>query len=153
MIKMAKFTTYVFVQAMLIGFVIIGTLFWVHRTLQNSFMDFYAVKDPRGIEVLEAFKVGGLDQWLHIRGRSRNNPVLLFVHGGPGASNIGSFDSIQRPWEDYFTVVQWDQRQAGKSYYPDIGHTLSKEQYMQDLEEVVAHLRHRFKKEKIFLRG
>ena len=93
----------------------IAALLWAREVLQKHLTTTYAVKDPKGIEELKPVKIGGVDQWLHIRGRNRNNPVLLYLHGGPGAPNIGFFDAIQRPWEDYFTVVQWDQRQTGKS--------------------------------------
>ena len=95
----------------------IGTLLWAREVLQQHLTITYAVKDPKGVEELKSIKIGGVDQWVHIRGRNRNNPILLFLHGGPGFSMIGLMDAIQRPWEDYFTVVQWDQRQTGKSYY------------------------------------
>jgi len=96
----------------------IGALLWAREVLQHHLTNTYAVKDPSGIEELKPIPIGGVDQWLHIRGRHRNNPVLLCLHGGPGFPNIGWMDAVQRPWEDYFTVVQWDQRQTGKSYYP-----------------------------------
>jgi pimeloyl-ACP methyl ester carboxylesterase len=60
-------------------------------------------------------ELGGLAQWISIRGESRANPVLLIVHGGPGAP-ASIFTPRLRAWERHFTVVQWDQRGAGKTF-------------------------------------
>ena len=59
--------------------------------------------------------LGGIDQWIQIRGDDRRNPVLLYEHGGPGTT-ISPVSSLLRPWEKYFTVVMWDQRDAGKTF-------------------------------------
>ncbi|WP_284035526.1 alpha/beta hydrolase [Neobacillus sp. 114] len=60
-------------------------------------------------------KIGGIDQWITIRGENRNNPVLLLIHGGP-ASTYSIFSPLLRSWEKHFIVVQWDQRGAGKTF-------------------------------------
>ncbi|MET3546655.1 pimeloyl-ACP methyl ester carboxylesterase [Paenibacillus favisporus] len=60
-------------------------------------------------------RIGGIDQWVTIRGENRRNPVLLFVHGGPG-SVYSIFSPLLRSWEKDFTIVQWDQRGAGKTF-------------------------------------
>ena len=59
------------------------------------------------------------------------------------------------PWEDYFTVVQWDQRQIGKSYYAadDKNNPLTVQQFIEDAEDIIRYLRDYLKKEKIFLLG
>ena len=59
--------------------------------------------------------VGGIDQWISIKGEDRRNPVLLVVHGGPGEAQW-PMASRYRPWERAFTVIQWDQRGAGHTY-------------------------------------
>jgi pimeloyl-ACP methyl ester carboxylesterase len=74
-----------------------------------------AITTPNGIDVGIFVKIGGIDQWVQIRGDDRRNPVLLFLHGGPGISMI-PLTPVFQPWEKYFTVVQWDQRGAGKTY-------------------------------------
>ena len=139
------------------GIAILTTLLWLRKRIQRDTTARYNVVDPKGIEVLEAVEINGVKQWLHIRGRNRDNPVLLFLHGGPGFSNIGWYDQIQRPWEDHFTVVQWDQRLSGKSKsYRSIekfGHTVTTQQMVADAESVIAHLRDRLNKEKVFLMG
>jgi pimeloyl-ACP methyl ester carboxylesterase len=59
--------------------------------------------------------LGGIDQWIGIRGADRANPVLLVVHGGPDEAQWPQAE-IYRPWEKFFTVVQWDQRGAGHTF-------------------------------------
>ena len=127
----------------------------VRRLLQSHHHAIYAVQDKHGIERLESATIGGIQQWLHIRGRKKDNPLLLFLHGGPGWPHIGWYDAIQRPWENHFTVVQWDQRQTGKSYQSlnALGDTLSHQQYLQDAEEVITYLRQTFAVDKIILMG
>ena len=131
----------------------ISALLWAREVLQQHLTTTYSVKNPLGIEELKSVKIGGVDQWLHIRGRNRNNPVLLCLHGGPGFPNIGFMDAIQRPWEDYFTVVQWDQRQTGKSYNPTDNSPLTVQQFVEDTEEVLQYLRDYLEKEKLFVLG
>jgi pimeloyl-ACP methyl ester carboxylesterase len=74
-----------------------------------------AIHTPNGIEESRFVRLGGIDQWVQIRGEDRNNPVILFVHGGPGSSET-PLSALFRPWEKYFTVVMWDQRCAGKTF-------------------------------------
>ena len=74
-----------------------------------------AVSAAKGIDEASYVAIGGIEQWIKIRGEDRSNPVLLFLHGGPGdVTNPWSF-AFFAPWEKYFTVVQWDQRGAGKT--------------------------------------
>ena len=133
----------------------IGALLWAREVLQQHLTTTYAVNDPKGIEELKSVKIGGVDQWLHIRGRNRNNPVLLYLHGGPGFPIIGLMDAMLRPWEDYFTIVLWDQRQTGKSYYPANDETtpLTVDQFIGDTEEVIQHLRQHLNQDKLFVLG
>lgn len=74
-----------------------------------------AIRTPNGIEDARFVPIDGIDQWIQIRGEDRNNPVLLFVHGGPGSSET-PLSSRFRSWEKYFTLVMWDQRCAGKTF-------------------------------------
>jgi len=74
-----------------------------------------AIHTPNGIEETEYVRLGGIDQWIQIRGEDRRNPVILFLHGGPGAS-VSALSALFRPWEKDFTVVMWDQRCAGKTF-------------------------------------
>ncbi len=115
------------------------------------------IVSPNGVEVLTAVPIGGTMQWVSVRGRDRRNPVLLMLHGGPGSPTMPEDYTFQSPWEDYFTVVEWDQRGAGKTYTANdpkvVGPTMSLDQMTSDAEEVVRYLQKTYGKKKIFLMG
>ncbi len=71
------------------------------------------ISSPRGIAEDGYVRIGGVDQWLQIRGEDRDNPVLLFLHGS--GMTMTPFTPVLRSWERHFTVVQWDRRGAGKT--------------------------------------
>ena len=115
------------------------------------------IVSPNGIEVLTAIPIKGATQWVSVRGRDRRNPILLMLHGGPGSPTMPEDYTFQSPWEDYFTVVEWDQRGAGKTYAANdpqvVGPTMSLDQITSDAEEVVRWLQKTYGKKKIFLMG
>src|SRR5690242_11136169 len=75
----------------------------------------YAVHGANPIDEGRYVTIGGIEQWITIRGEDRANPVLLFLHGGPGdATNPWGFAAFRR-WLKAFTVVQWDQRGSGRA--------------------------------------
>lgn len=115
----------------------------------------YRLTLPDSINVLEPANINGVNQWISIRAHNKNSPILLFIHGGPGFHLIRLEHEIASQWEEYFTVVFWDQRGAGKSYYPttDIADTMTTEQMLDDTSEMIAYLRKRFNREKIFIAG
>lgn len=73
-----------------------------------------AIRTPNGIQEGRFIQIGDLQQWVQIRGEDRDNPILLFLHGGPGIANSPLTD-IFRGWERDFIVVHWDQPGAGKT--------------------------------------
>ena len=97
--------------------------------------------------------VGGIDQWISIRGQSRDNPVILVLHGGPGVSNA-PFAPAFIPWEKDFTIVEWDQRGAGRTFGRNGAQgtgVLSIDRLTQDGIALTQHLRSRLQKDKIVL--
>lgn len=103
---------------------------------------------------LEHVPIGGIKQWLLIRGKQKDVPVLLFVHGGPGGAQIGFARHFQGILEEHFIVVNWDQRGAGLSYSKDIpSGSMRIDQFVSDLIEVTDYLRNRFLRKKIYLVG
>jgi len=116
-----------------------------------------AIRTPDGINSVEEVPIGGIKQWIELRGESVKNPVLLFIHGGPGTAFMPMARVFQDPWEKYFTVVQWDQRGAGKTYSSNSKdvqrQTMNLERMNADTLEMVDHLRGRFGQEKIFVLG
>lgn len=114
-----------------------------------------AIRSPNGVQEGAFVDIGGIKQWIQIRGEDRDNPVLLFVHGGPGSSTL-AISSGWRPWEKYFTVVQWDQRGAGRTYGAAgdaLAPTMTLERMTQDGVELVEYLRAHLHKDKIVLVG
>lgn len=124
---------------------------------QKIMAEMRRIVSPKGVERLEKVRIGGIDQWLSIRGVDKRNPVLLYLHGGPGFSVMASSWYFSRGWEEYFTVVHWDQRGAGKTYVTNdpekIRPTMTKERMVKDTEEVITWLRREFGKERIFVLG
>jgi pimeloyl-ACP methyl ester carboxylesterase len=96
--------------------------------------------------------INGVQQGMFIKSKNINNPVLLFVHGGPGMPEYWLTQSYPTGLEDHFTVVWWEQRGAGLSYIPNIPpETMTDDQFILDTIEVTDYLRKRFEKEKIYL--
>ncbi len=108
--------------------------------------------DPRqGIDQLRPVRLGGIKQWVLIRGRNRANPVLLFLHGGPGLS-LMPFYYLDAALEESFTVVHWDQRGAGKSWRPGLK-DMSFDRLEQDTLELVRFLQQELNAGQIYLAG
>ncbi len=127
------------------------------KYLQHQVAEERAITSPNAIDSLKPVHIGGIDQWIEVRGQNLNNPILLFIHGGPGIAFIPLAGAFQGPWEKYFTVVQWDQRGAGKTYASNdrelLRRTMNMPQMEQDTLDVVNYLRNRFKRKKIFVLG
>ena len=98
--------------------------------------------------------IGGIDQWITIHGNSGSNPVVLFLHPGPGVPLSPYEDALYSAWEQDFTLVQWDQRGAGRTYgkNPPSG-PISIEQMVDDGVEVAEFLTRRLNTAKIILIG
>lgn len=98
--------------------------------------------------------VGGIDQWVSIRGRDRANPGLLFLHGGPGDAQ-SPFLSAFAPWEERWCVVQWDQRGSGKTFGRNGGSTpdITLERLAQDATLVAQRALWRLGRERLVLVG
>ena len=107
-----------------------------------------------GISEKIRVNINGVQQGMFIRSRDEANPVLLFLHGGPGMPEYFLTRSYPTGLEDLFTVCWWEQRGSGLSYNADIPpQTMTVEQLIADTIEVTNYLRKRFGKEKIYLLG
>lgn len=119
--------------------------------------DLDKIVTPNGVDETFEVTLGGARQLVNVRGADRTNPILIYVHGGPGAVDMPIAWSFQRPWEDFFTVVEWDQRGAGRSYLlndPEtLGPTLKPDRYRDDAIELIELLRQRYHQPKVFLLG
>ncbi|MBN1920689.1 MAG: alpha/beta hydrolase [Anaerolineae bacterium] len=110
---------------------------------------------PGGIQESFTVPVGGINQWVNTRGQDRANPLLLFIHGGPASPAMPTQWMVQRPIEEYFTVVNWDQRGAGRTYLEAdpaaVQDTLHIDQYVSDALELAELLLRRYAAPKLIL--
>ena len=97
---------------------------------------------------------GGIEQYLQIRSEDKGSPVILWLHGGPGNPLSYLTYYYQRPLEKNYTIVYWEQRGCGRTFYrnEDSGE-LTIERLLADTDEVVDYLRERFDQEKVVIAG
>lgn len=123
--------------------------FWPERTPQIK------PKQKASIATIDYIHIGDVEQCVLIRSRNINNPILLFLHGGPGMPMMYLGHEFQKPLEDNFTVVHWDRRGAGKTFTrnkPD-PESMNTRQMIQDAYELIDTLRNRYNQDKIVLVG
>ena len=114
----------------------------------------YNLTPDSGINESMYVDVNGTKQWINIYGEDVDNPVLLYLHGGPGSATSDIDYAFTRKWADVYTVVTWDQRNCGKSY--DSGQNdivLTRELFMTDGKEVTEFLLDYLSKDKITILG
>lgn len=103
---------------------------------------------PGSIASVERIDLGGAPQWLVIRGHDVTNPVVLFLSGGPGGSELARQRAFLSDLESDATVVIWEQRGAGKSYAAGVPHRdLTLDLFVDDTIELGRYLRDRFERD------
>lgn len=105
------------------------------------------------IDICKKVELNGLKQKIHIRGTNVANPVLLFLHGGPGVSNRHTVMSKHVDLCDDFTIVAWDQRGTGGSYKGALGTNMTLDQLVDDANALVEYLCKTLNKKKVFILG
>jgi pimeloyl-ACP methyl ester carboxylesterase len=111
-------------------------------------------RHAHGLAVLEQVPVNETRQWVLIRSENDAHPVVLFLHGGPGTSQLTQMRKNTQPLERYFTVVNWDQRRAAKSFAAGRdGARMTMGQFVDDVIDLSTYLATRFDKKKILLVG
>jgi pimeloyl-ACP methyl ester carboxylesterase len=113
-----------------------------------------AIKGENSIAVLKKVKLGGINQYILMRGTDASNPVLLFLHGGPGYAQISYARKYQKQLEEDFVVVNWDQRGSGMSYSRKISkESMNRQQFIEDTRELIDYLCSTLGKDKVYLVG
>jgi proline iminopeptidase len=109
---------------------------------------------PGSIAELTTVKLGGHEQAISIRAADPDKPVLLYLAGGPGQSDIAFARALLQPLEQDFVVVVWDQRGSGKSYPAlDPTSTYTLEALVGDTIALTDYLRERFVENRIYILG
>ena len=120
----------------------------IHNVLESK------IDTDLGIQENTYVTIGGIEQYLQIRGEDRNNPVILWLHGGPGFPLTYLTYYYQTALEKDYTIVCWEQRGCGRTFYKNKGdNNLTIEQLLADTDEVIDYLRKRFGKDKIIIMG
>ncbi len=132
--------------------ILVGVLLWYSPGKINPIIDQDGKPVPGSISEKVWVNINGLQQGMFIQSRDPNNPVLLFMHGGPGMPEYFLTEQYPTGLENDFTIVWWDQRGAGLSYSQDIPpQTMTVDQYISDAIAVTNYLRSRFHQDKIYL--
>ena len=111
-------------------------------------------RSQQGVDRLLSVQLGGMEQWITLRGDDRDNPLLLWLHGGPGSSQMPVAHEYDDLLEKEFVVVHWDQRGAGKSNPRAFDErTMSQNRYIQDCHELTLYLKETWHRNDIYLLG
>ena len=149
-----------FKRMLVIIFTIITGLFLILTCILSAYspgkieqyVDDTGKQIPGSISEKTFIKIGGVNQGMFIKSRNINNPVLLYVHGGPAFPNYFLIDKFNPGLEDYFTVCYWEQRGGGLSYTSEVTpESMNFNQFASDAIEVTNYLVKRFGKEKIYI--
>ncbi|MDF2882816.1 MAG: alpha/beta hydrolase [Clostridiaceae bacterium] len=110
-------------------------------------------KSKRLIYFDEYVSINGINQYLFHSGTKYDNPVILFLHGGPGSAESLFAYAFQEKWEDIFTVVHWDQRGSGKTLTKNPDKYPTIDLMIKDLFEIIQYLKKKYNKQKIIILG
>ena len=112
-----------------------------------------AIEGPDPIAELRPITVNGRAEWLSLRGQDRSKPVLLFLSGGPGGSQLVTARHCFADLERDYVVVTWEQPGAAKSYSAISPEDITLDTYLSDGAAVTDLLRSEFGQDRIYLMG
>jgi pimeloyl-ACP methyl ester carboxylesterase len=136
-------------------------LFWVaifsyQQILQSETKRSVRLDGNQVVDELIKLKLGGAEQWIRVRGKNWQNPILLFLHGGPGAPLFPAIKKIgvDTGIESSFTLVYWEQRGTGKSYHSSISpQSMTISQLISDTFQLSIYLQEKYQRDRIYLLG
>ena len=120
----------------------------IANSIKNS------ITTEKGIQESTYFDVNGIQQYIQIRGENTDNPVMIFIHGGP-ASPMGYVSAYyQRELESDLTIINYDQRGSGRTYYANgESRDVDIDMLINDLDGIVEYAKNRFGKDKVIITG
>lgn len=132
--------------------IIMGLLLLASPGHLAPFSDDHGQPSENSISEKTWVTINGVKQGMIIRGKNTNNPVLLFLHGGPGMPEYFFIESKDIGLEDHFTVCYWEQRGCGLSYTGGMsGDSITVDQLVSDTNEIARYLADRFGQDQIYL--
>ncbi|MES0489711.1 MAG: alpha/beta hydrolase [Leptospirales bacterium] len=133
--------------------ILIASPFLLYEYAQSQMEDTLEIKSANGIEEYGEIEINGLKQWVLIRSEDKNNPVFLFLSGGPGFTEI-PFMHHNKELEKHFVMVYWDQRGAGKTYSQTPNpERMQFEDYINDTVFLIEYLKNKFNVAKVYAAG
>jgi pimeloyl-ACP methyl ester carboxylesterase len=152
--KIVKIVLVILGGMLLLSFGVVGFLWSKSSGKAQPITDLNGEAIHNSISAIEKVVLGGQEQYLIIRGANTVNPVMLFVHGGPGSPEIAFMKHYNTAIETDFTMVYWEQRGAGKSYSESVPvASMNLAQFISDAGELSGYLAKRFKQDKIYIMG
>lgn len=141
------------IAIILVLLILFAAIRFIYPTILRSQ---HKISEP-GIDLEEMVDIGGIKQSIYFRGENKDNPVILFLHGGPGSPETAFLHTFQYELEEDYTIVQWEQRNSGKTYYAnnpeEVLKTLSFDTVLNDAWEVSQYVMDKLDKEKIIVLG
>lgn len=149
--KVLKKIAFVVLGIVVIAFVVV---WYMSPGKTSPILDANGSVKANSMATIEQPVIGGIEQSLIIRGENTDNPVLLFVHGGPGMSTFPFIREQFKGMEKLFTICYWEQRGAGRSYSKGIpAESMTLDQLTADGVEVSRYLIQKLNKQKIYILG
>ena len=141
-------TLFIIFCALVLLIILAFVLFRIHNSLKSK------IDTDTGIQENNYVTIGGIEQYMQIRGEDRNNPIILWLHGGPGFPLTYLNYYYQTDLENDYTIVSWEQRGCGRTYYRNESvDIINIEQMIADTDEIIDYLRERFGQKKIIIIG
>jgi len=152
--KIAKIVLYT-LGTLLVALLLISAILWIKSPGKpDPITDSTGSALPGSISSIEKIMLGGVEQYIIVRGADSTKPVMLFLHGGPGSPEYSFMKATNSNLENDFVMVYWEQRGAGKSFSKQIlGESMNLSQFISDTKELSLILAKRFNQKKIFLMG
>ncbi len=114
----------------------------------------HKISSKNCVQLSKYIKIGSIEQYIQKRGQNRSNPVMIVLHGGPGNTMAYYSYSWQKGLEPYYTIIHWDQRGCGNTYYRNQkSQKPTLDLLLSDLDELVAFICSEFDKEKVIIMG
>ena len=120
----------------------------------SLFIISFSVFSQHPIDTTQILNIGGIKQFVSLKGKNRALPLLLFLHGGPGNSVMSYAEKFTNRLQEHFVVVQWDQRQSGRTLQLNRSPIpLTVELFKNDTHELINTLLKQFDQSKLYLVG